>query len=82
MLVFYKRAGTRWQRIGMTEMISDNLSPAWVKSFDVQYHFEQPERYKVEVFDVDDETNLNNLSAHTLAGSLEFSIHEVITCRD
>ena len=35
MLVFYRKTGTQWQRIGMTEVISDNLNPSWVKSFDV-----------------------------------------------
>ena len=82
MLVFYKQVGTQWQRLGMTEVIMDNLSPTWVKSFDVQYHFERREQYKVEVYDVDDENNLNNFAGHDFVGSLEFSVHEVVTCRD
>ena len=60
----------------------DNLSPVWVKSFDVQYHFEKRENFKVEVYDVDDEKNLNNFAGHDFAGSCEFSVHEVVTCRD
>jgi len=82
MLVFYKQVGTQWQKLGMTEVIMDNLSPTWVKSFDVQYHFERREQYKVEVYDVDDENNLNNFAGHDFVGSLEFSVHEVVTCRD
>ena len=80
MLVFYKQVGTQWQKLGMTEVIMDNLSPTWVKSFDVQYHFERREQYKVEVYDVDDENNLNNFAGHDFVGSLEFSVHEVVTC--
>ena len=57
MVVLYRQQGTQWHRIGMTEVIMDNLSPTWVKSFDVQYHFEQRENYKVEVYDVDDHNN-------------------------
>ena len=82
MLVFYRKTGTQWQRLGMTEVIYDNLSPSWVKSFDVQYNFERREQYKVEVYDVDDESNLQNFGGHDFAGSLEFSIHEVVTARD
>lgn len=35
MVVLYRKLGNQWQRIGMTEVISDNLDPTWVKSFDV-----------------------------------------------
>lgn len=82
MLVFYKKAGSQWQRLGATEVIMDNLAPAWVKSFDVEYHFERRDVYKVEVYDVDDESNLMNLKGHDFVGSLEFSVHEVVTGRD
>ena len=82
MVVFYKQVGNQWQKLGMTEVIMDNLNPQWVKSFDVQYHFEKRENFKVEVYDVDDEKNVNNLAGHDFAGSIEFSVHEVVTCRD
>lgn len=82
MVVLSRRLGTQWQRIGLTEVISDNLDPAWVKSFDVQYHFEQRETFKVEVYDVDDLNNVTNLASHDFCGSLEFTIHEVVTARD
>jgi len=60
----------------------DNLNPSWVKSFDVQYHFEGRDFYKVDVYDVDDESNVMNLEGHDYIGSLEFSIHEVVRSRD
>jgi hypothetical protein len=66
----------------VTEVISDNLSPQWVKSFDVQYHFEQRENFKVEIYDVDDFVNINMLANHDFVGSLEFTIHEVVTARN
>ena len=66
----------------MTEVISDNLSPQWVKSFDVQYHFEQRENFKVEIYDVDDLVNINTLANHDFVGNLEFTIHEVVTARN
>ena len=69
-------------KIGMTEVIMDNLNPEWVKQIDVQYNFEVREIYKVEVYDIDDFNNLNNFSSHDHVGSLEFSLHEVVTQRD
>lgn len=82
MVVLYKQTGNQWYKIGMTEVIMDNLDPTWVKSFDVQYHFEQRENYKVEVYDVDDMNNLNNFAGHDHVGTLEFALHEVVTARD
>lgn len=60
----------------------DNLSPQWVKQFDVQYNFEVRELYKIEVYDVDDFNNLQAFDKHDFVGSLEFTLHEVVTARD
>ena len=68
-----------WREIGKTEVIMDNLAPAWVKSFEVPYHFERRERYRVVVYDIDDFNNLNNYDGHDLVGQLEFVIHEVVS---
>ena len=57
----------------------DNLDPKWVKNFEVAYHFEKREYYKVTVYDIDDFNNLNNFDGHDLVGSVEFAIHEVVT---
>lgn len=80
--MLYRKVGNSWHKLGITECIHDNLSPIWVKSFDVQYHFEQRESFKAEVYDVDDEKNIHNLAGHDFAGGIEFTIHEVVTARD
>lgn len=71
-----------WQKIGRTEVIMDNLNPQWVTSFDVQYQFEKREAYRVDVYDVNDYEKVENLPAHDTVGSLEFSLHEVVTARN
>ena len=48
----------------------------------VEYHFEQQERFKVEIYDADDDKNLNNLANQEYGGGLEFQLHEVVTCID
>lgn len=60
----------------------DSLNPKWIKSFDLQYHFEKREHYRVDVYDIDDFHNLDNYAGHDKVGSLEFDIHEVVTARD
>ena len=41
MAVLYEKRGTMWQQLGLTEVIMDNLSPEWVKCYDVPYKFEE-----------------------------------------
>ena len=79
MCVLFKKEGSVWREIGKTEVIMDSLSPKWVKNFEVPYHFEKREHYKVVVYDIDDFNNLGNFAGHDLAGQLEFAIHEVVT---
>lgn len=65
--------------MGQTEVIHDNLNPQWVTKIAAEYHFEQQEKFKVEVYDVDDDNQINNLSAHDFIGRLEFELHEIVT---
>ena len=77
-LVVYLTCRNVWRELGKTEVIMDNLDPKWVKNFEVPYHFEKREFYKVVVFDIDDFNNLNNFDGHDLVGSVEFEVHEVV----
>ena len=82
-VVMFKQVGNVWQQIGKTEVIHDTLNPQFVTKVAVDFHFEQSERFKVEVYDSDDDSQqTKNLSAHDFIGSLEFSMHEVVTSRD
>merc|ERR1712110_908450 len=54
MVVLYQKSGNVWNKLGQTEVIMDNLDPNWVRSFDVQYHFEKREYYKAVVYDIND----------------------------
>ena len=81
-LVLFKKQGNMWTRIGQTEVIHDNLAPAWVTKLSTDYHFEQQEFFKIEVYDIDSEDNINDLAAQDFLGSLQFQLHEVVTCID
>ena len=82
LVVFSKQSDNKWRKLGMTEVIMDNLNPSWVKSFDVQYNFEKREQYRLDMYDVNDTNNVSNLQGHDYIGFLEFSVHEIVTRRD
>lgn len=65
-----------WNKIGQTELINDNLNPQWVTKIETEYYFEKQEIFKVEVYDVD---NDNEINTQDFLGRLEFSLHEVVT---
>ena len=82
-VVLYKQQGHVWQKLGQTEIIHDNLNPKWVTKITLDFHFEQSEKFKVQVYDSDDDAQqVKNLGAHDFIGELQFSMHEVVTARD
>ena len=53
-------------------MIADNLNPHFVTELLVDYYFEMQQTFRVEIFDVDDATQLHNLQKQEFIGSFEF----------
>lgn len=60
----------------------DNLYPKFIKSFNVEYKFEERQKFKVCVYDVDDFSENAPLSSHDFVGCAEFQLHEVVTGRN
>jgi len=65
----------------MTEVVSDNLSPVWIKSLDVDYMFEEQQTFLVEVYDVDDPNRLMVLHEHDFIGSYQFTLGKVVSSK-
>ena len=61
-----------WKEFDRTEVVRDNLNPSFVKSFVIQYHFEQHQKLKFEVYDSD--SNSKNLSRHDYLGYIIVSL--------
>jgi len=59
--IIYQLKGETKTKIGQTECIADNLSPVFIKTVELNYFFEQNDKYVVEVYDADDVNELNNL---------------------
>lgn len=81
-IVLFRLVGHVWTRMGTTEVIHDTLDPNFVTKITVDFFFEQKERYKVEVYDVDDHGKLHDLHRHDFLGGTEFSMHELVTSKD
>ena len=80
--IVYRKSGWQWKKIGKTEVIHDSLNPEFIVKVPVDFHFERKEEYKVEVYDSDDDTQIENLARHDFIGKYQFTLHEVVTARN
>jgi hypothetical protein len=48
----------------------------------VEYKFEERQKFKIKVFDVDDFSEKAPLEKHDFVGELEFMLHEVVTAKN
>jgi Copine/C2 domain len=70
----------RWDRVGMTETLNDNLNPRWAKSFTIPYFFERAQRIAVDVYDRDVPED-EPLSQHDFLGTAECSVPSLVRSR-
>lgn len=61
--VLWQLDGRQPRKIGTTELIKDSLNPVFVTTINMDYFFEEQQQLRVDVYDADDATNLNNLRA-------------------
>ncbi|KAK2194288.1 hypothetical protein NP493_1g12030 [Ridgeia piscesae] len=61
---------------GRTEMIKDTLNPDFVKKFLMDYYFEEAQRLKFEIYDVDSPSS--KLTKQDFLGSMECTMGEVV----
>lgn len=76
-VVYLKNALTeRWDFYKRTEVIDNNLNPDFVTKIEIEYHFEQQQMLKFELYDVDTK-NLSNLEEHDFLGFCISSLGQV-----
>ena len=75
--VMYMQRNGQWFEVGRTEVIKDNLSPAWEKKFVVDYSFEERQVVKFEIYDHDAESN--NLDYHDFLGRCESTMGSIVS---
>ena len=60
-IVVWQINGKQQQRLGQTEVVVDNLNPKFVTTVNIDYYFELQQNLRIDVYDADDATNLQNL---------------------
>jgi C2 domain len=75
-------SSSKWIEIGKSEVVKDSLNPRFIKGFQIEYRFEERQKFKIAIYDVDDFADPNNLASHDFIGELEFLLHEVVTARN
>ena len=68
--------GSAWLELGRTERIQDSLSPSWQKKFVVDYKFEERQRLRFAVYDVDSVSS--QLEDHDFLGYVEVNLAEIV----
>ena len=54
------------------------MNPEFVQTIEANYYFEETNKYVVEVYDIDDATNVNDLTKQELIGSYHFDLHSIV----
>ena len=65
----------RWEMVGRTKTIYNNLSPNFPEAFDINYYFEKNQIIKVEIFDEDEE-------APELIGNYSVALNKLLTANN
>ncbi|XP_071156234.1 copine-8-like [Mytilus edulis] len=69
-------ANKQYRELGRTEIIWNNLNPDFVKKFVMHYYFEQSQKLKFEIYDVDSKSA--DLSKHDFLGRMECTLGEIV----
>lgn len=67
-----------YNKIGQTEVITDNLNPVFVKSITMNYCFEERQHIKISVYDVDDFSEKAAVEQN-LIGEIKFRMDQVLS---
>ncbi|KAK7102331.1 copine-8-like [Littorina saxatilis] len=76
-VLFQKDARSeKYFEVGRSEIIQDNLNPDFAKKFVMSYFFEESQKLKFEIYDVDSPSS--RLDHHDFLGSLETTLGEIV----
>jgi hypothetical protein len=73
----YAMSNSQWIEIGRTENIKNSLSPQFARAFEVDYYFEEVQRLRFAVYDMDNSTP--QVSDDDFLGQIECTLGEVVS---
>ena len=77
MVVLELKEGDRWVEFGRTEMVKDSLNPRFVRSFKVEFRFEEVQYLRFKCYDVDDLDK--SLDRQDFIGEMICALSQVVT---
>ncbi|KAJ3185015.1 hypothetical protein HDU87_002581 [Geranomyces variabilis] len=69
---------TQWRLVGTTETIQNNLNPTFTKPIKMTYYFEEEQRLRFAVYDID-KPNSQNPEDHDFLGSYETTLAAIVS---
>lgn len=79
-VVFYQPFGSKeWTEYKRTECIDNTLNPDFATKISITYHFEEQQRLKFKLFDVD--SNSPSLDRHDYLGEFECTLAQLVSSR-
>ncbi|XGW30831.1 hypothetical protein V3C99_009637, partial [Haemonchus contortus] len=79
MLIKLPNGKQKWTKLGHTEVVWDSLDPEFVRKIPCDYIFEERQKMKFEIYDVD--STSSKLSSHDFLGSMECYLAEIVSTR-
>ncbi|RDD40595.1 Copine-8 [Trichoplax sp. H2] len=76
-VLYVQDINQQYRELGRTESIKDSLNPSFVKSFVMPYLFEECQRLRFEIYDVDSASA--KLDRHDFLGRLDCTLAEILT---
>nr|XP_022339072.1 copine-3-like [Crassostrea virginica]XP_022339073.1 copine-3-like [Crassostrea virginica] len=76
-LYLQPRGTNSWSEIGRTEQIKNNHNPKFATPFTVDYYFEEVQKVKLEVYDLDNATS--KLSDDDFLGKVECNLAQIVS---
>jgi hypothetical protein len=71
----------RWTEIGRTEWLQNQKNPNFTKAFTLDYHFEQVQRLRFSVFDIDNASKPLNTHSQDFIGDVEVTLGDICGAR-
>ncbi|XP_046563464.1 copine-3-like isoform X1 [Haliotis rubra] len=75
--VLFMQAGSQWKEVGRTENVVNSLDPVFVQPVKVDYYFEQVQKVKVAVYDVDNKSH--TLEDDDFLGQIECTLGQLVS---
>ncbi|XP_048765643.2 copine-3-like [Ostrea edulis] len=76
-LYMLSRKSQQWEELGRTELIKNCHDPKFAHAFTVDYFFEEVQKVKIEVYDLDNETA--TLEDDDFLGKVECNLGEIVS---